>query len=318
MNRVAKICIILSGALVILSGSVLGMSACASGGKIGPATYESNTYTVSEKINNIVLNTDTADIEFVLSVDESCKVVCYENKNRKHSVEINNGTLNISEYEEKKWYEYINFSFNSPKITVFLPAQKYEVLNISEDTGDISISQDLNFKNIDIITDTGDIICYASASERIKIETDTGNIKLKNIDTGSLDLTVSTGCIEVFDSKCKEDITIYVSTGETLLKNVTCKNLTTDGSTGDISLNSVIASEGWDIKRSTGEVKFDRCDASTILIETSTGEVEGTILSEKIFIAKSSTGDIDVPETTSGGICKITTSTGDIDVIIVN
>ena len=39
-------------------------------------------------------------------------------------------------------------------------------------------------------------------------------------------------------------------------------------------------------------------------------------LTEKIFIAKTDTGEIKVPETTSGGKCKITTDTGDIKIEI--
>jgi len=42
----------------------------------------------------------------------------------------------------------------------------------------------------------------------------------------------------------------------------------------------------------------------------------GTILSDKIFIASSDTGNVFVPDTTSGGKCKITVSTGNINIKI--
>ena len=53
-----------------------------------------------------------------------------------------------------------------------------------------------------------------------------------------------------------------------------------------------------------------------IYVETDTGDVRGTILTSKIFFAKSDTGDEDVPETTTGGICRIKTDTGDIKIRI--
>ena len=46
--------------------------------------------------------------------------------------------------------------------------------------------------------------------------------------------------------------------------------------------------------------------------ETSTGKVKGHLLTDKIFVTSTSTGKVRVPSTESGGICKVTTSTGDI------
>ena len=42
------------------------------------------------------------------------------------------------------------------------------------------------------------------------------------------------------------------------------------------------------------------------------GDINGIILTNKIFMVTSSTGEILVPDTTTGGICKIKTSTGNV------
>ena len=107
-----------------------------------------------------------------------------------------------------------------------------------------------------------------------------------------------------------------VSTGKTKLSDVTCKNLISTGSTGDITLTDVIATERFDIERSTGDVEMEACDAASLIILTDTGEVEGSLLSDKVFVVRTDTGDIDVPKTTSGGICEITTDTGDVEIYI--
>ena len=63
-------------------------------------------------------------------------------------------------------------------------------------------------------------------------------------------------------------------------------------------------------------MRLERCDAAEIMINTDTGDVEGSLLSDKIFAAKSGTGDVEVPETGTGGRCIITTDTGDISITV--
>lgn len=77
------------------------------------------------------------------------------------------------------------------------------------------------------------------------------------------------------------------------------------------------ASGAFSIERSTGDVEFDGSDADEITVKTSTGDVRGTLKSEKVFLTDTSTGWINVPKTTSGGRCEITTSTGNIDIAIL-
>lgn len=242
--------------------------------KLNTIKYETNTYQVTEEFNRISMLTDTADILFVQSDDKICKVVCYEMSDMKHTTTVQNDTLTINVTDEREWYDHIGITLGSPKITVYLPKTEYDSLAIKEDTGDIEVPEVFKFKSIDIATSTGDII--------------------------------------IAGVTCEGDIVINVSTGKANLTDIKCKSLISDGSTGDISLKNVIATEKFSIERSTGDVKFDACDATEIWVETDTGDVTGKLLSEKIFITQTSTGDVHVPKSTNGGKCEITTSTGDI------
>ena len=58
------------------------------------------------------------------------------------------------------------------------------------------------------------------------------------------------------------------------------------------------------------------CDAEEIYVTTGTGSVHGTLLTNKIFQVRASTGKIDVPESWEGGKCKITTTTGSVKISI--
>ena len=51
-------------------------------------------------------------------------------------------------------------------------------------------------------------------------------------------------------------------------------------------------------------------------MKTDTGDVTGSLLSDKIFLAESDVGSVDVPKTTTGGVCEIRTDTGKIAITI--
>ena len=81
-------------------------------------------------------------------------------------------------------------------------------------------------------------------------------------------------------------------------------------------MKNVVATGTISIKSDTGDVRFEGSDAIEISVKTDTGDVTGTLLSEKVFITETATGRVNVPKTTSGGKCEITTETGDINISI--
>lgn len=284
--------------------------------KLSTDKYETNHYTVSEPYQNISVNTVTADILFLPSEDESTKVVCYEEKKTKHSVTVKDGTLSIELIDQRKWYDHIGFHFETPKLTVYLPAEEYGALSIQLTTGDTAIAQEFQFESMDISTTTGDIRSVASVTKSAKLKTTTGDIEVENCSVGAMDLIVTTGDIDVASVTCQGMIQANVSTGDAKLNDVSCKSFYSNGTTGDLSLKNVVAIEQFFVERTTGDIHFDRCDAAELYVEATTGDVTGSLLSEKIFIAKASTGDVNVPESVNGGKCKITTSTGDIHITV--
>lgn len=284
--------------------------------KLSTVKYETNDYGINESYNDISIQTDTAHIVFIPTETLKTSVICYEQKNLKHTVTVKENTLTIELSDTRKWYERIGIFFGSPKITVYIPKGDYGALLMKTGTGNTEIPKDFKFESIDISGSTGDITNYSSASKFIKIKSSTGDINTNNISADTLNLSVSTGNVTVSNAKCGGDIKIKTSTGNTKLTNISCKNLISNGSTGDISLNNVIASEKFSIKRSTGNIKFDGCDATEIFAQTDTGDVKGTLLSDKVFITQSDTGKINVPKTVSGGKCEITTDTGNITIMV--
>lgn len=286
--------------------------------KLQTRNFETNTYTIKEEFSSILINTDTADIEFKLADNNACKVVCYEDIKTPHSIAVEDETLNINTLDKRKWYDHIGINFTSPKITVYLPKTDYSSVIIKESTGDINIPNTFKFLNADVLVSTGNVNFLASAFNEIKIKTSTGHIYTENISAKEVYLSVSTGEIKASKINCGGDFSLNVSTGKASLLDITCKSLISNGDTGDIRLKNVIATEKFSVKRSTGDVILEGSDAKEIFIKTDTGDVKGTLLSSKVFITDTDTGSIKVPETATGGKCEITTDTGDIKIDILN
>lgn len=281
--------------------------------KLSISKYATKEDTINEEYRGISIVTDTADVVIAPSKDGKTIVVCHEQENEAHTVAVKDGRLTIELTEHKQWYDHIGIDFGTPKVTVYIPAGEHGALSVKLSTGDVTVSKDFEFEHVDIAASTGDVTSAASASGAVKIKTGTGDIRVQDASVASLELSVSTGRVMVSRVSCEGNVTLTVSTGKSHLSDMTCQSFTSSGDTGDISMENVIAAGNVTIERTTGDVELERCDAAELWIKTSTGDVEGLLLSEKVFIVHTRTGDFDVPKTASGGKCEVTTSTGDIE-----
>ena len=317
MKNRTKLWIMIALALILIGCVLFGgvmMALNWDFSKLTTIKYETNEYNPDGQFDSVSIDTDTADILFVLA-DEPF-ISCYEEKNAKHSVSVKDGTLRIELEKTKKWYDYIGIGFKTPKITVYLPKTQLNTLKIKGHTGDVEIPKDFLFESMDIAITTGRVTNYASTSGDMRIKTSTGGISLENLSAGTMKISVTTGKIMAKSVDCAGEMNIQVDTGDVQLSDVRCKTLMSDGDTGDLHLKNVIAEEKYSLSRSTGDISFDGCDASEIFVETSTGSVKGSLLSEKIFLAESDTGRVEVPKSVTGGRCEITTDTGNIKITV--
>ena len=228
-------------------------------------------------------------------------------------------------------WDFVKLSTDKYETNKYEIEEDFNAISMNTDTADITFvpSEDAKCK----------VVCYEQENATHSVAVKDNTLVIETIDSrtwyeyvginfGTPEITVylpkkvytslsineDTGDITVSDMTCLGDITLNVSTGETTLTNVECKNLISSGSTGYVFLNHVIATEKFSIKRNTGDVRFDGSDATEIFVETSTGDINGTLLSEKVFIAQTDTGKIRVPKTVTGGRCELTTDTGDIKI----
>ena len=296
MSRTAKIWLIIAGICVILGPAlIIGATAAAGGGNLFNAQkYETVTHEIGSTFDQIAVDTDITDVTIATANEKQCRVECSEPEKMKHTAEVENGTLVIRSSDSRQWYEHLfSFASHSPKVVIYLPQSAYASLQIDTHTGDVTIPSGFTFDTLTVNNNTGDVECSASVTKTLTVKEDTGDISLSCPNAGELDITASTGDIDVTSAKVKGTVSV---------KSSTC----------DITLTDTVAETKFQIESSTGDVGFRGCDAADIKVKTSTGDVTGTLLSDKIFVTDTSTGDVKVPQTSSGGRCEISTSTGDI------
>ena len=324
--------ILITAVSLLLGGILLTVVGLAIAGfdfkKLGSAGMETNTYEITDSFENISIDVDTADVRFVKSTDGKCKLVCQEKSKSKHVATVNNGTLTIKNSEDLKWYDYISIGADNEYVTLYLPEAIYNSLTVITDTGDVDIPTTFTYQTALVETDTGDITWKATVlgalsltadtgdidvigmgATSLLVETNTGDIELSSLQCQTASITADTGSVELDKLTVIGGLTLVTDTGDIELSTVLCNNVSITTDTGEVECEGLLAGEKISVKTDTGDVSLRACDAESLWIQTDTGDIRGNLLTDKHYIAKSSTGDIEVPETV-GGRCEITTNTG--------
>ena len=201
MKKSVKVAILIASILCFV-----GVITCAVGlfgmefdfSKLNTQPIVTNTHDVTEDFQKIAVQTETADVIFAVSEDDSCHVVCRETEKVKHTVTVEGNALVIKAVDSRHWYDHIGFFFGEISVTIYLPRYQYEAISIETDTGDVEMPGDFKFGETEIETDTGDVIWKANVFGNLEIGTDTGDITLEKIAvTKTLKITSNTGDINL-------------------------------------------------------------------------------------------------------------------------
>ena len=316
MKRNTVVWLVLAGAIVLVVGALFVFALAMANwdiSSLGFKKFVTETVEIGEKAERVEVLSETADVTLVPSKDGHCRVTFCVREDYTRSAAVKSGTLQIENRKEKDGFSLSDiFSFGSSEITVELPAGEYESLSVTGATGDVVIPGDYRFNEMQIAVSTGKVECSASVTGTAEITGSTGRITAENMKAGEIRFTLSTGRILLQSVDCTGNVQLKSTTGAMELTDVRCRDFSSDASTGRLTMKNVLAEGQMTIERSTGDVSFDACDAAELFVKTSTGDVTGTLRSEKVFATGSTTGRIEVPETVTGGKCKITTTTGDI------
>lgn len=317
MKKIILLPIILGGTLLVVGTTVTVIAATRMSNSSG-AGHIQNSYDIDQEYTSFNAELATADFEIKLASDGKTRVDCDEKEKQHHEIKVTDNTLNIKLIDERRWYEkWFDWDFRSMKITVYVPEKAYDNFNIKSSTGFVKTPKEISFKSMTTKVSTGNVQINSNVEEKLQVNSSTGDVSLDGLTAKNINIETSTGDIAFNKVTVTGDITTKCSTGGVKIIDTTFVNLNTKVSTGNVRLNNSIGEKHIQIKTSTGSVRFEDADAETLDVETDTGSVKGTLLTSKIFDVDSDTGKREYPRgSTTGGLCRIKTDTGDINIQI--
>lgn len=316
MKKSKKIAIIIA-VIMIFAGFSLGISATVMMGfdmqELNTLAFETNSYSVEEAFTNISVDGAECNVSLFKSEDGICKVVCYEGDKINHTVEVKDGTLSITRQDNRQWYEHIGVYWGNMDIEIYLPESEYDALYVKTLSGDIVIPEAFHFGDTEVQSTSGNVDCTASVSGNLSVKTVSGEVYVSGTDSKKVSVQSTSGDITVENVNSETEFNVEAVSGDVDLADVTCQSMIAETSSGDIGLKDLVSQEEIHIESVSGDVELYQCDAENLWIKTSSGNVSGSLLTEKIFFTNTSSGDVDVPHSSSGGKCEITTTSGDIE-----
>lgn len=333
---IAAVCLIAVGLLVGVIGLAVnhfrfdGLSLRDRGGFVTVETLRTETYPVDAAFRSIEVRGGSADVELLLAADGHCRVECSECEGRTHTVEVRGDTLYVERVTEKN----LSLTLTGTErdvIALWLPETDYASLTVGVSSGDVQIPAGFRFAaaavssssgNVDFraqvegmltaAASSGSISVTDTAAQSLAVSASSGDLFLSSVQTGEVSLSASSGSIRLEQVRVDGALRAETTSGEITSENVTCGTLETESSSGDQRLTDTEADGTFSVTTTSGDVGLAHCDGGSIALQSSSGEVSGSLRTEKIVYAESSSGSIRVPHGQTGGLCEIRTASGDI------
>ncbi len=335
MKTGIKVLSIVCGILILI-GIILSVMALIFGG-FGNEKTKVVTLTAGEEFTKISIETGMSDVVIEKSDTNETYAMCDESKKIKYELKIENGTLFLSEIDNRKWYDYIGIHFGDRKTTLFLKADSYESLNIKTLSGSIDFDEEISFKDANVNAMSGSVKIESAAIDNLKASAMSGSVDIHRISAKSIEAEATSGGVYLTDLQIEDGISVTASSGGINIERAIVKSITASASSGNINLFDITASsalnlsavsgnikitdassyEKAEIKTSSGNISFSGFDSQDIYIEASSGNVTGALLTGKLFDVRTTSGTSSYPDHfIEGGSCKIKTTSGNVKIEI--
>lgn len=277
---------------------------------------ETETVTVEEPFDRIVVESDARDVIVIPAADGVCRVTGPVDENIRFSADVADGELRVSSKEERHFDLYISTAIIvNDSIRIELPQAEYAALEITCASGNVSVDPGFDFARLEIASASGNIDSRADA-EALEITTASGNISVSDAALGTVSVESASGRISADDLHA-ETFSAVSSSGDLKLSEIRCDDLRIKTASGSAKLSDVIAANLLQAETASGSIRLESCDADSLNLTTRSGGIRGTLLSPKRFeIADVGSGRISVPSDTDGGLCTLKTGSGDIRIEI--
>ncbi len=311
---IALICLVI-GALLVGAGWVL----------LQKYPTEMNTvkdnvqrYDTEEAPTSIFINTVDSRIEILPIEGDEWRVECKDKEDLYHTVELKDGTLTVKQIDNRQWYDHIGIFSNLQmlSVTVYLPAKDYESLAIHSTSGSITVQEGFVFANATLQNTSGSITSSSLVAGALNIKNTSGSITVNGRVSGDLTAKNTSGSIHVLGG-VNGKLNLNNGSGRIEVKNATPLEVEIENTSGGIYLERVVCQGEIEIENTSGSIEFDRCDAASFDLKTASGGIRGSILSNKVFDCRSTSGGVHVPENGEGGTFRARSASGGIRITIV-
>ena len=260
----------------------------------------------------IVADCKAADVLVRTSADDKLYVQ-YENYN--NSAKTDN-SADFYQYE-KDGVLYVGMKKNETatrNVTIGFLGFHMDIPNVrTYDSGKMIIDIPAGFKELEILTGSGDAELSDVTGEILNVRTASGDIDMSRAKYQNINVSATSGDIELRDIAA-ENLEVGATSGDAELENISAKILKLSTSSGDVEARNIVA-EQTEVRTSSGDSEFSG-KAVKYFGRSGSGdqeiEIEGK-LSEGEFITGS--GDIEIKiKDNTGAEITASTGSGDVDV----
>ena len=266
----------------------------------------------TDTYRKIVADCKATDVLVRTSADDKLYVQ-YENYN--NSAKTDN-SANFYQYEKDGVF-YVGMKKNDTaarNVTIGFLGFHMDIPNVrTYDSGKMIIDIPAGFKELEIVTGSGDAELTDVTGETLSVRTASGDIDMSRVKYQNINVSATSGDIEIKDIAA-EILEIGATSGDAEIENISAKILKLSTSSGDVEARNIVA-EQTEVRTSSGDSEFSGRVAKYFGRSGSGDqeiEIEGK-LSEGEFIKGS--GDIELKiKDNTGAEITASTGSGDVDV----
>ena len=253
-----------------------------------------NSCVVNQPFSNIAIDSADCTIRLLPATDGACRVSYRHLAQVGHIITVGQDTLTIRQQDKRSWLERLRGNWGGGEIEVYLPGTVYRNLNIRTASGTVEIPNNFVFDSAILHVVSGNVSCSGGVRERLEVKTVSGRISLEGLCSPCLQLWAKT------------------ISGHIELIRISCDSLTATSTSGAMKFTSLAAEASLRATNISGKMVLTDCDAGSLELKTISGRISANLRTPKVFSAHSVSGQVSVPPTSSGGPCKITTTSGSI------
>lgn len=285
--------------------------------KLNTMEFETNTYEVTQSFTALDIRAAECNIRLAPSTNGTCSVVCTESDKIFHTVSVQNGTLVVTRTDTRKWYDCIGIYWGEMELTVYVPESTYESLYLKSASGDVTVPSGFHFAEAEVYSTSGEVCFTGRVDGALTLKTVSGGIAARSIMAGELSVQSTSGEIEITSAEVSGAVSLKSVSGDVSMEHVDGDSLFIHTTSGDIELEDMLIAKHSELESVSGEIEFTGMDGASLWIKSVSGDVEGTLLSGKLFIAHTTSGNVRMPDPeVSAGKCEITTTSGDISISV--